>query len=159
MGFEGANDVVGTDVDVVVAEDAKALGSLEGGEDFGGDASSVPGDFKGEGAATDVVAGDEDEVRVEPIHLGDHALEEGGLGVLLEVDVAHLDDAKVDEGVGEVADGNGLAGDAVLVAGVGSGVGGEAKAGDGEGGTEEAAAGYVMDLRMAVGLGTTVHIP
>ena len=36
MGFEGPNDVIGTDVDVMVAENAEALRSLEGGEDLGG---------------------------------------------------------------------------------------------------------------------------
>ena len=46
-----------------------------------------------------------------------------------------------------------------LVAGVGSGVGGEAEASDGKCGAEEAAAGYMVGLRMAVGLGTSVHTP
>lgn len=36
VGFEGRNDVVGADVDVVVAENAEALGGFEGREDFGG---------------------------------------------------------------------------------------------------------------------------
>ena len=131
VGFEGADDVVGADVDVVVAEDAEALRGFEGGEDLSGDAGGAPGDFEREGAAADEVSGDEDEVGVEGVDLGDHSFEEGGLGVLLEVDVAHLDDAEVLEAVGEIADGEGAVGDLELVAAVGSGVGGEAEASSG----------------------------
>ena len=60
VGFEGADDLVGADIDVVVAEDAEALGSFEGGEDLGGDTGGAPGDFEGEGAAADEVSCDED---------------------------------------------------------------------------------------------------
>ncbi len=42
VGLEGGNDVVGTDVDVVVAEDAEALGSFEPGEDLCSDAGGSP---------------------------------------------------------------------------------------------------------------------
>jgi len=119
--------VAGANDDVVVAEDAKALG-LDGGEDLGTDAGSLVGDGDGGGAAADVVAGDEDEVGVESVDLGDDALEEESFGELFEVDVADLDDAVVEEAVGEVADGEGAVGDFNFVASVGGGVGGDAKA-------------------------------
>jgi len=86
VGFEGRDDVAGADDDVVIAEDAEALG-LEGGEDFGADAGGFVRDGYLEGAAADVVAGDEDEVGVEAVDLSDDALEEVGFGELFEVDV------------------------------------------------------------------------
>jgi hypothetical protein len=55
-------------------------------------------------------------------------LEEVGLGELFEVDVAHLNDAEVLEAVGEIADGDGEAGDLELVARVGSRVDADAEA-------------------------------
>jgi hypothetical protein len=131
MGFEWSDDVFGADVDVVVAEDAEALWGIEGGEDFGAETGGLPGDMLRAGPATDEVSGDQDEVGSESIGLGDHAFEEEGFGVLLEVNVTHLDDAEALECVGEVADGEGAVGDLVLVAGMGSGVGGEADAGCG----------------------------
>ena len=70
-------------------------------------------------------------------------LEEVGLGELLQMDVAQLDDAEVLKAVGEIADGDGEAGDFPLVARVGSRVDGDAEACSCEGGTEEAAAGEV----------------
>jgi hypothetical protein len=130
VGFEGRDDVAGADDDVVVAEDAEALG-LDGGEDFGADAGGFIGDGHLSGAAADVVAGDEDEVGVEGVDLGDDALEEEGFGELFEVDVGDLDDFEVEETVGEIADGDGEVVDFELVAGVGAGVGGETDAGSG----------------------------
>ena len=165
VGLEGRNDVIGADVDVVIAEDAEALGGFEGGKDFGSDAGCFPGLAEGERAAADEVACDEDEVRGEAIDLGDHVLEEVGLGELLEMDVAELDDAEVLEAVGEIADGEGKAGDLPLVARMGSGVGSDAEACSCEGGTEEAAAGEVkrswlaMRIRLAVGGRTAMHTP
>ena len=99
VGFQGWYYVTGSDDDVVVAEDAEALG-LEGREDLGADAGGLVGDGDLAGAAADVVAGDEDEVGVEGVDLGDDALEEEGFGELLEVDVGDLDDAEVEEAVG-----------------------------------------------------------
>ena len=139
VGFEGRDDMAGADDNVVVAENAEALG-LEGGEDFGAEAGGLVGDGEGAGAAADVVAGDENEVGVEGVDLGDDALEEEGLGVLLEVDVGNLDDAEVEEGVGEIADGEGAAGDLDFVTRVGGGVGGDAQA-RGRGSRHERAAG------------------
>jgi len=100
VGFERWDDVIGTDVDVVVAEDAEALGGLEGGEDFGSKAGGFPGLLEGKRAAADEVSGDEDEVWSHGVDLRDHVLEEVGLGEFFEMDVAELDDAEVLEGVG-----------------------------------------------------------
>ena len=96
---------------------------------------------------------------MQGIHFSDHALEKRRLGVLLKMNVAHLDYAEVYESIGEIANGEDAMGYLELVAGMRSGVGGEAKASDGKCSTEEAAAGYMMRLRMAVGLGTLVHTP
>ena len=62
---------------------------------------------EGERAVCDEVAGEEDEVGGEGVDLVDDALEEEGLGVLVEVDVAELDDAVAVEGVGQIVDGDG----------------------------------------------------
>jgi len=158
VGFERLNDVFCADVDVVVAEDAEALRSFEGGENLGSDAGGLPGYGQVAGATADVVAGDKDEIRVEVVDLFDHALEEEGFGVLLQVDVAHLDDAEVLEGVGEVADGEGDLGDFEFVAGVGAGVGGDAKPG-GSGGGEETPAGNGGRFRVAETAAATGHSP
>ena len=128
VGFEGRDDVFGANVDVVIAEESEALGGFEGGDDLGGEAGCLPGDGEVEGTAADIVAGDEDEVGIEVVDLVNQALQEEGFGVLLEVDVAHLDDAEVQEGVGQIADGEGDLGDFEFVASVGAGVGGEADA-------------------------------
>ena len=127
VGFERWDDVAGADDDVVVAKDAEALG-FEGGEDLGADAGSFIGHGELAGTAADVVACDEDEVGVEGVDLGHDALEEEGFGELLEVDVRDLDDAEVEEAVGEVADGDGEVIDFEFVACVRTGVRGEADA-------------------------------
>ena len=62
VGFERADDVVGAYVDVVVAEDAEARRSVEGGENLGGDACGSPGGFERKGPAAYEVSGDEDEI-------------------------------------------------------------------------------------------------
>jgi hypothetical protein len=138
VGGEGRDDVAGTDDGVVIAEDAEA-GCVDLLEDFGAEAGGFVGDGELAGAAADEVAGDEDEVGIEGVDLADDALEEVGLGVLLEVDVRDLDDFVVLEGVGEVADGEIAVGDFKLVPGVGGGVGADTD-GDGGGSAEESAA-------------------
>ncbi len=157
VGLEGADDVFGTDVDVVVAEDAEALGSFEGGEYLGGGAGRLPGDREGQWAAADEVSGDEDEVGGESVDLRNHLLEKPGFGVLLEVKVAHLDNAEALEGVGEIADAEGGGGDFELVAGVGPGISGQSEAGSGGYVAEKAATGDLVRLGGAVGGKTTVH--
>ena len=130
VGFQGADDMVGADIDVVVAEEAEALRGLEGGEDLSGDAGGAPGAPEGEWTEADEVSGDENEIGFEGIDLGNHFFEERRFGVLLEVDVAHLDDAEVLEAVGEIADGEGKAGDLEFVTAVRACIGGEAESKD-----------------------------
>ena len=144
MGLEGSDDVIGADIDVVVAEDAEALRSLEGGEDFGSYAGGAPGGSERKWAAADEIAGDQDKVWGQGVDLGDHLLEEIGFGELFQVNIAQLDDTEVLKAVREIADRDGEAGDFELVAGVGSRVNGDAEACRCEGGTKEAAAGEVM---------------
>ena len=158
VGFEWLDDVLGADVDVVVAEDAEALRGFEGGEDLGAEAGGAPGEGEVGGAAADEVSGDKDEIGIEDVDLGDHALEEEGLGVLIEVDVAHLDDAEALEGVGKIADGDGAVGDLVLVAGVGSGVGGDSEAGC-SGSGKKSAACYGGSSWVRIAAETAVHSP
>jgi hypothetical protein len=122
----GGDDVLGANVDVVVAEDAEALGGLDAGEDFGGEAGGSPGDANVAGPAADVVAGNEDQVRIEGIYKTDDALEEKSFGVLLEMDVADLYDTKAYEGVGKLMDGEVQADDLVLMTSVGSCIGSQA---------------------------------
>jgi len=157
VGFEGRNDVVGADVDVMVAEDAEALWGLEGGEDFGGQAGGAPGGRERERAAADEVTRNQDEVWRHGVGLGDHLLEEVGFGELLQVNIAYLNDAEVLEAVGEIPDRDGEAGDFELVACVGSRVDGDAEACSCEGGTKESAAGEVVRSLLAVGGRTTMH--
>ena len=165
VGLEWGNDVIGTDVDVVIAEDAEALGSFESGEDLGSYAGCFPGLAEGEGSAADEVSGDEDKVRSHGIDLRDHVLQEVGLGELFEVDVAELNDPEVLEAVGEIADGDGEAGDLPFVTRMRSRVDGYAEACSCEGGTEKAAAGEVKGswlarrIWLAVGGRTSMHTP
>jgi len=163
MRLEWCDDVFGANGDIVVAEDAEALRGFEGGEDLGTEAGGPPGDRGGARSIADEVSGDQDEVGGEGVDLGDHAFKEEGLGVLLEVNVAHLDDAEALEGVGEIVDGEGAVGDLELVAGVGSGVSGQSEAGSGGGIAEKAAArdGGRFRVRGGVRGGgrTTVHSP
>ena len=99
----------------------------------------VVGGDEGEGSHGDEVAGDEDKVWVEGVDVPDDALEEGGLGELVEVDVADLGDAVVVEDVGEVGQGDGAVDDIDFVAGNFAGVEGEA-GGSGSGSNEEVSA-------------------
>jgi hypothetical protein len=133
---EGVEDALGADLDVVVAEDGVAEGALEVAQDLG----ATVGGLEGEGPVTrtgaDVVAGEEDEVGLELVDAVDGVLEEGGLGELLEVDVAELGDAEAVEGVGEAGDVDvAVLGDE-LVAGDLGGVNGEASEGEAGAGEE-----------------------
>ncbi len=131
VGFEGVDDVVRADGDVMVAEDGEALWGFEGGEDLCADAGGFPGGGEGFRPATDEVSGKEDEFGVEGVGLCDHLFEEPGLGVLLEVDVGDLDEAKADEGVRKIVDGKGAVGDFELMPAFGTGVGSDAEASGG----------------------------
>jgi hypothetical protein len=124
----------------MIAEDGVTEGAGEGGEDLGAAVDGVVGGDEGEGAEGNEVAGDEDEVGGEGVDAFDDAIDEVRLGVLVDVDVADLDDAVAVEGSGEVADGDGTLDDVDLVAGDFAGVEGESGGGD-SGADQELAAG------------------
>jgi len=126
---------------VVVAHDGEALRAVDAVEEACAVLHGVHGEAAAERAVGDEVAGEEDEVGLERVDVGDDAGDECGLGVLVEVDVGDLGDAEVAEGVGQVGDGDGAGEDADLVTGDLGGV--EAEAGRGDGGAEqEFAPGY-----------------
>jgi len=102
----------------------------------------VVGGDEGEGAEGNEVAGDEDEVGGEGVDAFDDAIDEVRLGVLVDVDVADLDDAVAVEGSGEVADGDGTLNDVDLVAGDFAGVEGESGGGDSRADQELAAGDF-----------------
>ncbi len=141
VGFDRADHVISTDVDVVIAEDAEALGCLEGGENLCGYAGGLPGNLERERAAANKIAGHQDQIRGEGIDLRDHLLEEVGFGELFQVQIAHLDDAKPFKAVRELTDGDGETGDFEFVARVGSGINADADARSREGRPEKATAG------------------
>ena len=122
MRSEGLGDHGGVEGDVVIAEDAVAEGRGEGGEDLGAAVEGVAAGDEGEGAVSDEVAGEKNEVRGEGVDLVDDAFEEEGLGVLVEVDVTELDDAIAMEGGGQIGDGNRALDDVDFVAGKFTGI-------------------------------------
>ena len=152
VGGEGVDDERGVEGDVVVAEDGVAEGGGEGGDDLGAAVGGVFGDGPGEGAVGDEVAGEQDEVGGEGVDGADDVLEEVGLSVLDQVDVADLDDAVAVEGAGEVGDTEGAGGDVELVAGEFSGVKRHA-CGEGAGTEDEVSP---IESRRLIGL-RTVH--
>ena len=128
VGAQGSDDVLGADPDIVIAEAGEALGRVEALKNLCCDAGGAPGVLVGQRAAADEVAGDKHEVRMEAVDDVDGVLEERRLGVLLEMDVADLNDMKADEGVGEIAEGEGPVGDFDLVTPVGAGIRSEGQA-------------------------------
>jgi len=122
MGGEGVDHHGAAEGDVVVAEDGVAEGRGEGGEDLGAAVEGVFAGDEGERAVGDEVAGEQDEVGGEGVDLVDDAFEEEGLGVLVEVDVAELDDAIAVKGGGQIGDADGALDDVELVAGELAGV-------------------------------------
>ena len=137
---EGSRDETSAYDDVVVTEHGISFGALDGFEDLGTTVRGMVCGHKGEGAVGDEVAGEQDEIRGDAVDVPDDALEEEGLGVLVEVYVAELANAKVLEGRGEIADADAVVSDADLVPRHGSGVDGEPRC-DGGGAGEEGAPG------------------
>jgi hypothetical protein len=123
--LECSDDEGSADGDVVIAEDGVALGAGYGAEDLSAAMDGVVDEGEGEGAVRDEVSGEEDEVGSKSIDAVDDELEEPWFGVLVEVDIADLDDAKAVEGLGEITDGDGPLDDVDLVAGDLAGVEGE----------------------------------
>jgi hypothetical protein len=136
---EGVEDALGADLDVVVAEDGVAEGALQVAQDGGAADGSLEGEGPVTRAGADVVAGEEHQVGLELVDAVDSVLEEGGLGVFLEVDVAELGDAEAVEGVGQAGDVDVTVLGDELVAGDLGGVDGEACEGEAGAGEESPA--------------------
>ena len=145
--FHVSADDAGADDDIVVAEDAEALGAGEVAEELSAAGGGGEGVTLRQRAAADEVAGDEDEVGVEGVDAGDDVREEEVLGVLLEVDVGELDDAEAVEGGRQVGDEEGAMGDVEIVAGYFVGVERESRS-RGERARDEGAAGERSGSRL-----------
>lgn len=158
MGLERFDDMRGADGAVMIAEDGVALRSAEAGKDFSTGSCGAPGNRKRTRAITDEVAGDQDEIGLEGVGLPDDLFQEPGLGVLLQVDVADLDDAEVLEGIGKVGDGEGAVHDLELMSAVRGRIGGNAKPCEGGAGQESAACDEVRSSVRAAAR-TRVHSP
>ena len=148
---EGSEDVLGTDLGVVVAEDGIAQGALEVLEDGGAALGGLEGEAVGAGAGADEVSGEQDQVGLELVDPVDGVLEEGGLGELLEVDVAELGDAEAVEGVRQAGDVDvAVLGDELVAGDLGR-VDGEAS--EGEAGSGEEAPPVEAGGRLGAGAG------
>jgi len=100
MGGQGMGDHGAVEGDVVVAEDGIAKRYGEGSEDLGTAVNGVAAGDKAEGAVGDEVAGQENEVGGQGVDVVDDALEEEGLCVFIEMNVADLNDAIAVKGSG-----------------------------------------------------------
>ena len=109
-------DEAAADYGVVVSEDAVALGAGEGAEQGAATGGGFVGDLDRHRAAADEVAGDEQEVGIEGVDLGDDVADEEIFGVFDEVDVGELDDAEPVESGRQIGDVEGALGDLDLVA-------------------------------------------
>jgi hypothetical protein len=143
---EGMDDGWAVKGDVVVAEDGITERSGESGEYLGAAVEGMLAGDEGEGAMSYEVAGEEDEIGGQGVDLMDDAFEEEGLGVLVEVDVAELDDAVAAEGRGQIGDGNGAVNYVDFVTCDLAGVESQTSGG-GAGGYEEVSPGKTWRLR------------
>ena len=100
MGLEGIDDGGAVMGDVVIAETSVAKRGGEGGENLCTAANCVASGEEGEGAVGDEVACEENEVGLEGVDVVNDALEEEGLGVFIEMNVADLNDAIAVKGSG-----------------------------------------------------------
>jgi len=110
---------------VVVSHDGEALRAGDCAEGLRTAVHGAHGKGAGQRGEADKVSGQEHQVRGKRVDPGENAADEGGLRVLVVVDVADLDDTEVVEGVGQIADGEGLCDHAELVAGDFSGIEGQ----------------------------------
>ena len=117
VGDQGMGDHRGTEGDVVVAQDGVAERSGDSSKDLGTAVNSVATGDKAESSAGNEVAGEENEVGGQGIDVVDDALQEEGLGVFVEVDVADLDNAVTVKGSRQICDSDGALNDVDLVAG------------------------------------------
>jgi hypothetical protein len=93
VGFEGLCDQRAVKRDVMVAQDGITKGSCKGGEDLRATADSMASGDKGEGSVGYEVACEQDEIGRERVDLAYDPLQKEGFGVLVQVNIAELDDA------------------------------------------------------------------
>ncbi len=158
MGLQRSDHVIGAHGDVMISQDGVAVRRLEAGKDFSAEPSRTPGHQARQWTTAHEVTGDQYDLRGESIYLLDHLFHEPGFGVLLEMEVTHLDDLQPHEGVGKLAESEGAVGDLILVPGVGSGVGSQAQT-CGGGSKHEVAAGDQVGSQMAATARNGVHSP
>ena len=101
---QGGGDHGGADGDVVIAENAVALRTLDALKDFGAGVGGVSFDQEVERAAGDEVSGEQNQFGLESVNALDDVVKKIRLGELFEVEVAELHDAKADEGIGKAID-------------------------------------------------------
>ncbi len=156
IGLHMVADDAGADDGIVIAEDAEAEGAGEGAEELGAAGRGGKGDIDRHGAAAGEVAGNEQEVGLERVNLMDDAAQKEILGVLLEVDIGDLDEAKTIEGSGKIAQEESALDELNLMPGPLIGV--ESDGGDrGEGTGDKGAAGEQGRGSRLVELGHAVH--
>jgi len=119
----------GVDGYIVITEDGIAQRGGECGNDLGASVCGVFAGDEGDRAVSDEVAGKEHDVGIQGVDLADDALEKERFGVLVEVDVAELNDAVAVEGGGEIRDGDGAVDDVHFVASDLSGVKSQSRGG------------------------------
>ena len=120
MGFQRLNYAIWANGDIVVAEYSEALRRLKRRKDFGTETCGVSGYGILARATAHEIAVEQNEVRCECVDLGDHLLQEPGLGVLLKMYVGDLNDPKADKCIGQIADGEGAADNLELMSAMGS---------------------------------------
>jgi predicted TIM-barrel enzyme len=98
-GFGNKGSVKG---DIMVAEYGVPERGCKGGEDLSTAANCVTSGDEGERAVGDEVTGEQDEIGGEGVNVVDDALKEEGFRVLVEVDVADLDDTIAMEWRGQI---------------------------------------------------------
>src|SRR5580698_2560238 len=106
MGFKGLDDALGADGDVMVAENGVALRAGEAGKNLSAHAGGVVGDGDIKRPLTDEISGQKDKIRLEQIGATDELFQKIGFCVLLQMDIADLDDAEALKGVGQFCDGD-----------------------------------------------------
>ncbi len=130
---------------VVIAQDPVAFRAGESAEKRGATGSSGERDVDRKGTPGDEVAGDEEEVGVQGVDARDDLAEKKVFGVLFQVDVGDLHDAKAIEGRRKAAEKEGAVGNFNLVTADLVGIEGERGGGKDRGG-EKGAASKVSGL-------------
>ena len=101
---------------VVIAHHGEALLALDFAHHFGAAVHRSQDEVAQHRGKADEVARKKYEIRVQRIDFGDDSAQKGWLRKAFEVNIGNLDDAEVVEGVGEIANRDGVGENAELVA-------------------------------------------